>query len=135
MASSKSDTALLLLTSALFAVTAWFSASTFSSRPEKQLNHLLQTNLNISFGATVLILRVLQALTSISTTAVTAHSFESIQWNLANRDEGLSVLNFLRLSSTTGFVGLLSLGLGGLRRQRDGLWVLLRCIPSRGWLY
>lgn len=51
----------------LFALTAWFSASTFSDNPIRQATHFLQSQLELSFSSTIVTLRVLQGLTSALT--------------------------------------------------------------------
>lgn len=126
MAVGKTKVLLAIAASVLFAVTAWFSASTFSSSPEKQASHILQSHLRISFSSTVVILRVLQGLTSTLTAIVIDQSFEGVQWMLASHDSGVELLNFVRLSPATGIFGLIKLLFRGVRHQSDRAWAVLR---------
>jgi hypothetical protein len=123
---SKSELALALAATALFAVTAWFAASTFSDKPENQANYIFQSHFKISFSSTVTVLRVLQGLTSISTAAAVAGSFEQMQWTLASRDRGLRLLSFLGLSPTTGIFGTVKLVFGRKEQNSDRAWAAFR---------
>jgi len=89
----------------LFALTAWFSASTFSDHPTRQATHLLQSRLELSFSSTVVTLRVLQGLTSALTALAVAQTCENIQWILASRTDGMRLLSFLGLSPSAGLWG------------------------------
>lgn len=73
----------------LFALTAWFSASTFSENPTRQATHFLQSQLELSFSSTVVTLRVLQGLTSALTALTVSQTCENIQWILASRADGI----------------------------------------------
>jgi hypothetical protein len=122
----KTKLALAITPTALFAVTAWFAASTFSGKPGNQANHILQSHLKISFSSTVTVLRVLQGLTSTFTAAAVAQSFEGIQWTLASRDHGLRLLSFLGLSPTTGIFGAIKLVFGRKEQRSDRAWAASR---------
>ena len=119
---SKSQLALAIAPTALFAVTAWFAASTFSDEPGNQANHILQSLLKLSFSSTVTVLRILQGLTSTLTAAAVARSFEGIQWTLASRDGGIRILSFLGLSPSTGIIGAAKLVYGKKEQQSDRAW-------------
>ena len=123
---SKSELALALAATALFAVTAWFAASTFSDKPGNQADYIFQSHFKISFSSTVTVLRVLQGLTSISTAAAVAGSFERMQWTLASRDRGLRLLSFLGLSPTTGIFGTVKLVFGRKEQNSDRAWAAFR---------
>ena len=119
---SKSQLALAVTPTALFAITAWFAASTFSDEPRDQANHILQSLLKVSFSSTVTILRILQGLTSTLTAAAVARSFEGIQWTLASRDTGIRSLSFLGLSPSTSIIGAAKLVYGKKEQQSDRAW-------------
>lgn len=123
---SKGQLALAIAPTALFAITAWFAASTFSGKPRNQANHILQSHLKLSFSSTITVLRVLQGLTSTFTAAVVAQSFEGIQWTLASREHGLRLLSFLGLSPSTGIVGAAKLVFGRKEQKSDRAWAALR---------
>ena len=116
---TKSRLALAIASTTLFAVTAWFAASTFSSRPKDQANHIVQSHLHVSFSSTVTVLRVLQGLTSTFTAAAVAQTFEEIQWTLASRDRGLRLLSFLGFSPSTGIFGAVKLVFGRKEQLSD----------------
>ncbi|KAF2464867.1 uncharacterized protein BDR25DRAFT_318859 [Lindgomyces ingoldianus] len=111
---------LLLLTS-LFAITIWFSQLTFPTNDErKSSDHQHQTR--VPFSSALTVLRFLQGLTSTCTTFVLLQTFEMLEWTLASRNGGLMLLNFLSLSPTTGFLGI--------------LWLLLKkSVPRQGRIY
>ncbi|GAB7354876.1 hypothetical protein MBLNU459_g5518t1 [Dothideomycetes sp. NU459] len=127
---SNTTLALVLATTALFALTAWFAASTFQGKPGNQANHILQTHLKLSFSSTVVILRVLQGLTSALTAAAVAQSFEGIEWALASRDRGVRLLSFLGISPTTGIIGAVKLLFGDQVRPSDRMWAVSRVIST-----
>lgn len=110
----------------LFAVTSWFAGSTFSTRPGNQVNHILQYYFRISFGKTVAVLRVLQGITSACTSIAVSSSFETVQWELVNRREGLGLLNILSLSPATGAFGVFQLIFGRKENVGNRLCAILR---------
>ena len=123
---SKGQLALAIAPTALFAITAWFAASTFFGEPRNQANYILQSILKLSFSSTVTVLRVLQGLTSTLTAAAVARSFEGIQWTLASRDDGLRLLSFLGLSPSTSVIGAAKLVYGRKEQQSDRAWAALK---------
>lgn len=98
---SKSRLALAAASTTLFAVTAWFAASAFSSSPRNQANQILLSHFHVSFSLTITVLRILQGLTSTFTAAAVAQTFEEIQWTLASRDDGFRILSFLGIAPST----------------------------------
>lgn len=117
---------LTLLSTLLFAITAWFAASTFAEDPRSQADHIFQSWLQISFGSTVIILRVLQGLTSTMTALAVSQAQESIQWMLVNRHEGLRLISFLGLSPSTGVWGFIQLCFGRRLQFGDRAFAVLR---------
>ncbi|ORY00364.1 hypothetical protein BCR34DRAFT_494609 [Clohesyomyces aquaticus] len=99
---------LLCLLTTVFALTLWFSQSTFtvaSSGSEAR-----RGGVRIPFSSGLAVLRSLQALTSTCTTFALLQAFETLTWTLASRSTGLSILNFLSLAPTTSMFGGLALG-------------------------
>jgi hypothetical protein len=114
------------IATALFALTAWFGASTFSEQPGRQANLFLRTKLDISFSDTVVILRVLQGLTSAATAVTVSQAYEGIQWNLSSRKRGLRLHSFLSLSPSTGLWGVVQLGFAAGQQPCDRAFAILR---------
>lgn len=115
------------IATALFALTAWFGASTFFEQPGRQANLFLRTKLDISFSNTVVILRVLQGLTSAATAVTVSQAYEGIQWNLSSRETGLRLHSFLSLSPSTGLWGVVQLGFAARQQPGDRAFAILRC--------
>jgi hypothetical protein len=118
----------VVLSTFLFALTAWFAASTFSGKPERQANRLFQSHFAMSFGSTVVILRVIQGLTSTLTAIAVSQAYESMQWMLTCREEGIQLLSFLSLSPSTGIWGVVKLGFGKSAQLRDRAFAVLRYV-------
>lgn len=63
-------------------------------------------------SSTLAILRLLEGLLSLCANLVLTKTFETLQWTLSNRPEGLSLLSLLGLSPTSGYFGTLALTFG-----------------------
>ncbi|KAH0834433.1 hypothetical protein FOPE_03614 [Fonsecaea pedrosoi] len=86
---------LTAVTTAFFTMTALFGAYSTSA-----------TSISLvvkRFSSAIAILRILQSLTSASTSFLLNYTLEVIQWTLCSRRDGLRLLSFLSISPTTGF--------------------------------
>jgi hypothetical protein len=113
----------ILLTTALFVVTVWFSQLSFPNSSQKGNSSGIMALLHFSPG--LAILRTLQGATSTCTTFIVAQTFEILEWTFA-KNKGLYLPTFLSLSPATSLLGLLKLGIGCKSRNIDRLWSLTR---------
>ncbi|KAM5529869.1 hypothetical protein FOXYSP1_17713 [Fusarium oxysporum f. sp. phaseoli] len=96
-----------------FVLTAWFASTTFAPKPGDHAGYEVQSRFNLSFANTIIILRIIQAVTSWATTSAVAASFEIAMWALASSEAGFRILTLLSLSPTTGPFGLAKLIFSG----------------------
>lgn len=77
---------------------------------------------------TIFVLSVLSSFTGFFLTATIAATFETVQWLLISRDEGLRASKLLSLEAGTSLIGLLYLTLGRGVSWRSGtrLWAIVR---------
>ncbi|KIW81980.1 hypothetical protein Z517_05006 [Fonsecaea pedrosoi CBS 271.37] len=86
---------LTAVTTAFFIMTALFGSYSTSA-----------TSISLvvkRFSSAIAVLRILQSLTSASTSFLLNYTLEVIQWTLCSRRDGLRLLSFLSISPTTGF--------------------------------
>lgn len=121
-----STVALNFASTALFAATTWFAASSLSNDPTSQANLMFQSYFDISFSSTVTILRILRGLTSFLGTLTVSQVCEGIQWTLASHEKGIRLLSYLELSPSTGLLGVLALAVGKTRYWSVRLFAILR---------
>jgi hypothetical protein len=113
---------LTLFATTLLCVTTAFSQATFSSTSIGEIWH-------ISFTWTLAALRVLQAVTTSTTTYTLSLAFESIQWTLVEK-KPCSLFTALMLTESTGFMGLLQLGFNRASTWDQRVWPCIRYILS-----
>ncbi|KAJ5746569.1 hypothetical protein N7520_011751 [Penicillium odoratum] len=88
-----------------FALTAWFSSTTFVLNT----GYEIQSRFHVSFANTVIILRILQGVTSWATSSAVAVSFETAMWASTTSAAGSRILTLLTISPMTGVTGVLKL--------------------------
>ncbi|KAF2188992.1 hypothetical protein K469DRAFT_684256 [Zopfia rhizophila CBS 207.26] len=83
-----------------------------------------------SSSNTIFVLSVLSSFTGLFLGATITATFETVQWLLISRQEGLQLSNFLSLEAGTGLMGLLRLMAGrGLRmRSTTRMWAAVRLL-------
>lgn len=100
-----------------FALTAWFANLAVSVH-----SSILS---NLGFSSTLTILRILQGVTSTTTTIAFSQLSDLLCWSLACLDKGVDMLLMVAISSTTDYLGLFKMIFGCLPPWTDG----------RSWIY
>lgn len=92
-----------------------FVQNTVSAEASSDSNVSLGSLSEVHPSTALEIIRALQGVLAAITSAALKQSFSYIQWILISRGNGLSHLEFLALSSTTGDMGSIKLILGDFR--------------------
>lgn len=117
--------AICLLATIITYVQATYTAEERSNRG-RPLSDLLKTDV----GRTLTILRTSQGILSASVGLALENVFILLQWNQLHRPNGVSYLNFLALSPTTGALGILGIVKSSAPRLPTKLWALSRYCHS-----
>lgn len=113
----------VVINTALFAVTIWFSRLAFLVEDGSQaIPHL-------HFGSGLAILRFLQGVTSTYTTFSVANTFEVLEWTVV-KSFGVLLPTFLALSPTTSLLGLLMLLISCRTKSIDKSLSVLRWMEN-----
>jgi hypothetical protein len=116
----------VLISTALFAVTAWFAQAAFTPAAAVSASNALAQMFKVDTGDALAILRVMQGFTSTFTTMGMTVAFELTQWALAGRPEGIPFMRFLGIAPTTTFVGIIAIVVSRFTGLVDRLWSILR---------
>ena len=117
-------TLLVILSTNLFVFVAYFVQTTFSSQILDANNRL--SALDVS--TTLAVLRALQGLLYLLTSAVLSKSFGFLMWGKMNRPAGLRYLSLLALSETTGYLGAIKIIFSPISKWSTKFWAMLRCV-------
>jgi hypothetical protein len=89
--------------------------------------YLTRRLLTASGTDSILVLRVLSEIHTLLLSASVARAFDSIQWSLASRINGITLLSFLALDSGTGILSLFRLvGTPSWRGRSHMIWSFVR---------
>lgn len=110
-----------LLATVITYVQATYSAEKRSSRGQP-LSHLLKTDVS----RTLTILRTSQGILSALVSLALGNVFLLLQWNQMHPPDGISYLNVLALSPTTGALGTLGLIRSSAPRLSAKIWAISR---------
>lgn len=116
----------IAVSTALFAVTAWFAQTAFTPEAAIDATDALAKMFKMDAGDALAILRITQGVTSTCTTMGLTAAFEMLMWALAGRPEGIPFMRFLGIAPTTTIIGVISLVVSRVTELKDRLWSILR---------
>lgn len=102
---STSIVAQLLLSCAVFAVTAWFAQATFSDAESSRTRDALRAVFKVDIRDTLTVLAVLSGLLGLVSGVSIDTALETVQWWLTCRTPTVSMSTILAVSPTTGAFG------------------------------
>jgi hypothetical protein len=110
----------------LFVTVLLFIQATYAAESRADDKLPLTKLLKLDISTTLAVLRTSQGALSTFTALAISDTFVLLQWKRIASPTGLSCLNLLALSPTTGHLGTLSLVLSSVTRLPTRLWALLR---------
>lgn len=124
----QTSTPLLLcfLSVCLLAIVITYVEATYSAEEWSNQGHPLSDLHKTDVGKTLTILRISQGILSASLSMALKNIFVLLQWSQMHRSNGVSYLNVLALSPTTGALGALSLIKSSATRISSKFWALSR---------
>lgn len=117
---------LCFLSICLLAIVITYVQATYSAEEWSNQGHPLSDLHKTDVGKTLTILRLSQGILSASISMALQNVFVLLQWSQMHRSNGVSYLNVLALSPTTGALGALGLIKSSAPRISAKIWALLR---------
>lgn len=131
---SRMSTPLVLsvLAICLLATVITYVQSTYAAEERSSQGRPLSNLLRTDVSRTLTILRASQGILSALLSMAVDNIFVLLQWSQIHQPDGISYLNILALSPTTGALGTLGLIKSSGPRISAKLWALSRSVSSRG---
>jgi len=114
------------LCSILYGIIIWFAQTSPSAIKATKEQRALDTVLKLDASTSLAVVRVLQGLLATLSFSDLWASFESFQWHLTNRPEGLGYVSALALSPITTLPGTLRILGSKPADLKSRLWALLK---------
>ncbi|KAK5653205.1 hypothetical protein OQA88_9103 [Cercophora sp. LCS_1] len=127
--------ALVVASSALFVIIVLASLTTTWAQTQSDRQEQLSWWNKTDVGTTLIVVRVLQGVLTVASTAAVSSSFTRLHWNRINGDTGLSLAALLSLSPTTDFWGTIQLIFARKSKLATRVGAILRlCLTTLPWL-